>query len=68
MVTRWQLRQRGTRGLVMEDIGAEVDPIRPGDRSSVRVHAHLAEHVDLFKRSKLTTTTNDSIAKIDLAM
>lgn len=65
-VTCWELRQRGTRGLVMEDIGAEVHPIRPSNCSRFRVHAHLAKHVDLFKGSKHATATNDSLAKINL--
>ena len=67
-VACWVLRQRGTRGLVTEDIGAEVHPIRPSYRSRFRVHAHLAKHVDLFKGCKHATAANDSLAKINLTM
>ena len=63
-----QLWQRGTSGLVIEDVGAEIDSIRPADRSRVRIHSHLAKYVHFFKGGKHAAATNDSVAEINLTV
>jgi hypothetical protein len=53
---------------MMEDIGAEVDPIGPGDSSRLRIYADLPKHVDILKRGEHTAAPYDSVAEVNLSL
>ena len=67
-MARRDSRQWSTRGLVMERIRAEVDAIRPGNRSGFFIDADLAKHVDFFQGGKCTTATDNPAAEVNLAV
>ena len=49
----------------MENIGTEIDAVRPGDGSRFGIHPYLAERLDLLEGGKHSAAADDTGAKVD---
>ena len=56
---RFVARKRRAGCLVAQDIGTEVDPVRPDDCSGLGVDLHLLERLDVFQCREEPSTTDD---------